>query len=137
MLYGGPTHLKVIAEREMETKANVFGVVPDIISDPHESVMELRHMCQQPLQCSLSDCLHIYTKEETVSVKNSRVELLCIYMRSLPHSLGRFEYTVSHTSRSALAYNMLHTCASVNHTMIDMKEPFSAILLLYLASEYL
>ena len=51
-------------------------------------------------------------------------------MRSLPHSLGRFEYTVSHTSRSALAYNMLHTCASVNHTMIDMKEPFSAILLL-------
>ena len=64
----------------METKANVFGVVPDIIPDPHESVMELRQMYQQPLQCSLSDCLHIHTKEETVSVKNSRVELLCIYI---------------------------------------------------------
>ena len=46
MLYGGPTHLKVIAEREMETKANVFGVVLDIIPDPHESVMELRQMYQ-------------------------------------------------------------------------------------------
>ena len=34
MLYGGPTHLKGIAEWEMETKANVFGVVPDIIPDP-------------------------------------------------------------------------------------------------------
>ena len=67
MLYGGPTHLKVIAEWEMETKANVFGVVPEIIPDPHDSVMELRQLYQQPLQCSLSDCLHIYTKEETVS----------------------------------------------------------------------
>ena len=70
MLYGGPTHLKVIAEWEMETKANVFGVVPEIIPDPHDSVMELRQLYQQPLQCSLSDCLHIYTKEETVSVES-------------------------------------------------------------------
>ena len=69
MLYGGPTHLKLIAEWEMETKANVFGVVPEIIPDPHDSVMELRQLYQQPLQCSLSDCLHIYTKEETVSVE--------------------------------------------------------------------
>ena len=67
MLYGGPAHLKLIAEWEMETKANVFGVVPDVIPEPHESVNELRQMYQQPLQCSLSDCLHIYTKEETVS----------------------------------------------------------------------
>ena len=69
MLYGGPAHLKLVAEWEMETKANVFGVVPEIIPDPHDSVMELRQLYQQPLQCSLSDCLHIYTKEETVSGK--------------------------------------------------------------------
>lgn len=67
MLYGGPAHLKLIAEWEMETKANVFGVVPDVIPEPHESVNELIQVYQQPLQCSLTDCLHIYTKEETVS----------------------------------------------------------------------
>ena len=67
MVYGGPTHLKLIAEWEMETKANVFGVVPDVIPEPHESVNELRQLYQQPLQYSLQECLQIYTKEETVS----------------------------------------------------------------------
>ena len=69
MVYGGPAHLKLIAEWEMETKANVFGVVPDVIPEPHDSVNELRQLYQQPLQCSLKDCLHIYTKEEIVSEK--------------------------------------------------------------------
>ena len=67
MLYGGPAHIKLVAEWEPETKASVFGVVPDQVPDPHSSVMELRQSYQQPMNVTLSDCLGIYTQEETVS----------------------------------------------------------------------
>ena len=67
MLYGGPAHIKIVAEWEPETKASVFGVVPDEVPEPHESASELRQYYQQPLQATLEDCLRIYTKEERVS----------------------------------------------------------------------
>lgn len=67
MLYGGPAHIKLVAEWEPEVKAKVFGVVADDIPEPHQSVQELRQCYQQPLTANLHDCLNIYTKEETVS----------------------------------------------------------------------
>ncbi len=67
LLYGGPSHIKLVAEWEPETKAGVFGVVPDLTPQPHESVATLREMYQDPLETSLRDCLKIYTREETVS----------------------------------------------------------------------
>ncbi len=67
LLYGGPAHIKIVAEWEPETKAGVFGVVPDLVPQPHESVASLRDMYQAPLETSLRDCLKIYTREETVS----------------------------------------------------------------------
>lgn len=68
MLYGGPAHVKLVAEWEPEVKARVFGVVSDELPDPHHSVLELQRLYQQPLTASLDDCLQIYTKEETVSL---------------------------------------------------------------------
>lgn len=65
-MYGGPAHIKVVAEWDPETKASVFGVVPDQVPEPHESVTELRQRYQAPLETSLRDCLKIYTREETV-----------------------------------------------------------------------
>ena len=67
MLYGAPAHIKIVAEWEPETKASVFGIVPDEIPEPHESARELREYYCRPLEASLQDCLQIYTKEETVS----------------------------------------------------------------------
>lgn len=66
MLYGGPAHIKIVAEWEPETKAGVFGVVPTEIPPPHPSATELQKLYQQPLEASLQDCLRIYTREETV-----------------------------------------------------------------------
>ena len=66
VLYGGPAHIKLIAEWEAEVKACVFGVVADYLPDPHQSVQELRQRYNQPLTADLHDCLNIYTKEETV-----------------------------------------------------------------------
>lgn len=66
MLYGGPAHVKLVAEWEPEVKARVFGIVPDEIPEPHQSVVELQQVYHQPLTASLDDCLKIYTKEETV-----------------------------------------------------------------------
>ena len=70
MLYGGPAHIKVVCEWEPETKAQVFGVIPDPVPEPHDSVTELRHYYYQPLQTNLTDCLNIYTREETVSLNH-------------------------------------------------------------------
>lgn len=67
ILYGGPAHIKLICEWEPETKAHVFGVIPDQVPEYHDSVMELRRYYQQPLQTTLTDSLKIYTREETVS----------------------------------------------------------------------
>jgi hypothetical protein len=67
MLYGGPAHIKLVAEWDPEIKARVFGVVPDEVPRPHQSVIELQELYQQSLTASLTDCLKIYTKEETVS----------------------------------------------------------------------
>jgi len=69
MLYGGPSHIKLVAEWEPSVKARVFGVVPEIIPEPHPSVQQLREVYQQPLTASLQDCLNIYTKEETVTAR--------------------------------------------------------------------
>lgn len=67
MLYGGPAHIKLVAEWEPEMKARIFGVVADEVPEPHNSVVELQRIYQQPLTASLDDCLKIYTKEETVN----------------------------------------------------------------------
>ena len=66
LIYGGPAHIKLVAEWEPDTKAGVFGSVPDLIPQPHDSVGELRELYQSPLETSLRDCLKIYTREETV-----------------------------------------------------------------------
>ena len=66
MLYGGPAHIKLVCEWEPETKAHVFGVIPDQLPEPHDTVLELRQYYSQPLQTSLTDSLNIYTREETV-----------------------------------------------------------------------
>ena len=67
MLYGGPAHIKLVAEWDPEVKARVFGVVADDVPEPHHSVVDLQQEYQHPLTASLDDCLKIYTKEETVS----------------------------------------------------------------------
>ena len=66
MLYGGPAHIKIVAEWEPEVKARIFGVVADEVPEPHQSVIELQRIYQRPLTASLDDCLKIYTQEETV-----------------------------------------------------------------------
>lgn len=68
MLYGGPAHIKLVAEWDPEVKARVFGVVADEVPEPHQSVVELQRIYKQPLTATLDDCLKIYTKEETVGV---------------------------------------------------------------------
>lgn len=70
ILYGGPAHIKLICEWEPETKAHVFGVIPDPVPEPHDSVLELRRYYHQPLQTTLTDSLDIYTREETVSYRH-------------------------------------------------------------------
>lgn len=84
MLYGGPAHVKLIAEWEPEVKARVFGVVEDEVPKPHESVLELRQFYLQPLSATLDDCLKIYTKEETVMTNTyySDVVLIVNYLYS-------------------------------------------------------
>lgn len=66
MLYGGPSHIKLVAEWDPEVKARIFGVVPDEVPEPHHSVVELQRIYQPALTATLDDCLKIYTKEETV-----------------------------------------------------------------------
>ena len=67
MLYGGPAHIKLVCEWEPETRARVFGVIPDLATEHHESVAELRQYYDHPLQTTLQESLGIYTREETVS----------------------------------------------------------------------
>lgn len=71
MLYGGPAHIKLVAEWDPEIKARVFGVVPDEVPEPHQSVMELQELYRQPLTATLNGCLKIYTKEETLNREDS------------------------------------------------------------------
>ena len=66
-LYGGPAHIKIVAEWEPETKAGIFGVVPDEVPEMHASAKELNDFYRQPLEASLQDCLQMYTREEIVS----------------------------------------------------------------------
>jgi hypothetical protein len=64
MVYGGPTHIKLVCEWEPETKAAVFGVIPDQHPEPHESVTELRQYYEQPLQTSLTDSLNLHQRRD-------------------------------------------------------------------------
>ena len=97
MVYGGPTHIKLVCEWEPETKAAVFGVVPDQHPMPHESVAELRQYYEQPLQTSLTDSLNIYTREETVSCCCGTHTHVCTHhvCRSFPRRLPLFTLSAS------------------------------------------
>lgn len=81
MVYGGPAHIKLVCEWESDIKAHVFGAIPDLIPEPHESVMELRQYYNHPLQTSLTESLKIYTREETVSYPSITTPhiLICIH----------------------------------------------------------
>jgi hypothetical protein len=92
MVYGGPTHIKLVCEWEPETKAAVFGVIPDQHPEPHESVTELRQYYEQPLQTSLTDSLNIYTREETVSCCGVHTSLVS---SSFPRRLPLFTLSAS------------------------------------------
>ena len=77
MLYGGPAHIKIVAEWEPDAKQQLFGVMADEVPEPHRSVQELWQCYQQPLTASLHECLSIYTKEETVSQQVHTCDCMC------------------------------------------------------------
>ena len=81
MLYGGPAHIKVVAEWEPETKASVFGVVPEEVPEPDDSVTKLRELYQQPLQATLDDALRMYTREEIVSELHFLLKTFYVHVR--------------------------------------------------------
>ncbi|XP_063790728.1 ubiquitin carboxyl-terminal hydrolase 31 isoform X2 [Pseudophryne corroboree] len=61
---GGAAHVKLVVEWDRETKEYLFGNTEEEYVPDSESVRLQRELHHQPQCCSLSQCFHLYTKEE-------------------------------------------------------------------------
>ncbi|XP_059835694.1 ubiquitin carboxyl-terminal hydrolase 31 isoform X1 [Hypanus sabinus] len=64
---GGPQHIKVIVEWDKDTKEYLFGNAEDEYVPDSESVRQQQQLHQQPQTYTLSQCFHLYTKEEQLA----------------------------------------------------------------------
>ncbi|XP_067859144.1 ubiquitin carboxyl-terminal hydrolase 31 [Heptranchias perlo] len=64
---GGPQHIKIIVEWDRETKEYLFGSAEDEYVPDSESVRQQQQLHQQPQTYTLSQCFHLYTKEEQLA----------------------------------------------------------------------
>eukprot|EP00062_Callorhinchus_milii_P019926 gi/632974999/ref/XP_007903984.1/ PREDICTED: ubiquitin carboxyl-terminal hydrolase 31 isoform X1 [Callorhinchus milii] len=64
---GGPQHVKVTAEWDKETKEYLFGNAEDEYVPDSETVRLQQQLHQQPQTYTLSQCFHLYTKEEQLA----------------------------------------------------------------------
>ncbi|KAM6967096.1 ubiquitin carboxyl-terminal hydrolase 31 [Tautogolabrus adspersus] len=64
---GGPPHVKIVVEWDKETKDYLFGHTEEEYIPDAESVYLHREQHHQPQACTLSQCFHLYTKEEQLA----------------------------------------------------------------------
>ncbi|XP_038675595.1 ubiquitin carboxyl-terminal hydrolase 31 [Scyliorhinus canicula] len=64
---GGPQHIKIIVEWDRETKDYLFGSAEDEYVPDSESIRQQQQLHHQPQTYSLSQCFHLYTKEEQLA----------------------------------------------------------------------
>ncbi|XP_072124584.1 ubiquitin carboxyl-terminal hydrolase 31 isoform X2 [Mobula birostris] len=64
---GGPQHIKIIVEWDKDTKEYLFGNAEDEYVPDSESVRQQQQLHQQPQTYTLSQCFHLYTKEEQLA----------------------------------------------------------------------
>ncbi|XP_075035630.1 ubiquitin carboxyl-terminal hydrolase 31 isoform X2 [Mixophyes fleayi] len=68
---GGAAHVKLVVEWDRETKEYLFGNTEEEYVPDSESVRLQRELHHQPQCCSLSQCFHLYTKEEQLAPGNA------------------------------------------------------------------
>uniref|UniRef100_UPI00398F2DB1 ubiquitin carboxyl-terminal hydrolase 31 n=1 Tax=Pristiophorus japonicus TaxID=55135 RepID=UPI00398F2DB1 len=64
---GGPQHIKIMVEWDRETKEYLFGSAEDEYVPDSESVRQQQQLHHQPQTYTLSQCFHLYTKEEQLA----------------------------------------------------------------------
>ncbi|XP_055507258.1 ubiquitin carboxyl-terminal hydrolase 31 [Leucoraja erinacea] len=64
---GGPQHVKVIVEWDRDTKEYLFASAEDEYVPDSESVRQQQQLHHQPQTYTLSQCFHLYTKEEQLA----------------------------------------------------------------------
>ncbi|XP_069762623.1 ubiquitin carboxyl-terminal hydrolase 31 [Narcine bancroftii] len=64
---GGPQHVKIIVEWDRDTKEYLFGSAEDEYVPDSESVRQQQQLHHQPQTYTLSQCFHLYTKEEQLA----------------------------------------------------------------------
>ncbi|NXH12894.1 UBP43 hydrolase, partial [Bucco capensis] len=63
---GGPPHVKLVAEWDLNTKERLFGSIQEEVVEDAESVRLQQQAHQQQSSCTLDECFQLYTKEEQV-----------------------------------------------------------------------
>ncbi|KAF7204556.1 ubiquitin carboxyl-terminal hydrolase 31 isoform X2 [Nothobranchius furzeri] len=64
---GGPPHVKIVVEWDKETKDYLFKRTEDEYIPDAESVRQVKEQHLQPQNCTLAQCLQLYTKEEQLA----------------------------------------------------------------------
>ncbi|NXX44696.1 UBP43 hydrolase, partial [Tricholaema leucomelas] len=63
---GGPPHVKLMAEWDLNTKERLFGSIQEEAVEDAESVRLQQQAHRQQPSCTLDECFQLYTKEEQV-----------------------------------------------------------------------
>ncbi|XP_054834235.1 ubiquitin carboxyl-terminal hydrolase 43 [Eublepharis macularius] len=64
---GGPTHVKLVVEWDVNTKESLFGNIQEEVVEDAESVRQKQQLHQQQHSCTLDECFQLYTKEEQLA----------------------------------------------------------------------
>ncbi|XP_062977595.1 ubiquitin carboxyl-terminal hydrolase 43 [Elgaria multicarinata webbii] len=64
---GGPTHVKLVIEWDVNTKECLFGNIQEEVVEDAESVRLKQQLHQQQHSCTLDECFQLYTKEEQLA----------------------------------------------------------------------
>ncbi|XP_066473254.1 ubiquitin carboxyl-terminal hydrolase 43 isoform X2 [Tiliqua scincoides] len=64
---GGPTHVKLVIEWDVNTKESLFGNIQEEVVEDDESVRLKQQLHQQQHSCTLDECFQLYTKEEQLA----------------------------------------------------------------------
>ncbi|KAL8163042.1 UNVERIFIED_CONTAM: hypothetical protein K2H54_003927 [Gekko kuhli] len=64
---GGPAHVKLVAEWDVDTKECLFGNIQEEVVEDSESVRLKQQLHQQQYSCTLDECFQLYTKEEQLA----------------------------------------------------------------------
>uniref|UniRef100_A0A8D0EBT2 ubiquitinyl hydrolase 1 n=1 Tax=Salvator merianae TaxID=96440 RepID=A0A8D0EBT2_SALMN len=64
---GGPTHVKLVVEWDVNTKERLFGSIQEEVVEDADSVRMKQQLHQQQYNCTLDECFQLYTKEEQLA----------------------------------------------------------------------